>query len=95
MTFEEFNKSLSQADAPTGMTETLAAMWYAGKGDWEGAHNIAQDIPTRVGDWIHAYLHRWEGDQWNAKYWYRRAGKAVPQYSLEEEWKVITQTLTD
>lgn len=93
MDFQEFKDSLSNETPPNGITEELIAMWYAGKDNWDQSHNIAQDIPNSNGDWIHAYLHRWEGDEWNASYWYRRAGKAKPSYSLAEEWNVIVQAL--
>lgn len=93
MTIESFRDSLTQASPPSGLTEALTAMWHAGKKDWNASHDIAQDIPTRTGDWIHAYLHRWEGDDWNARYWYRRAGKEMPTYDLNEEWEVIVTAL--
>lgn len=78
---------------PGGITPSLAALWYAGKDHWEQAHAIAQDVPTREGSWVHAYLHRVEGDQWNANYWYNRAGKTMPGVSLEQEWKDIVKAL--
>jgi hypothetical protein len=93
MKFEEFKASMSDALPPKGITASLAALWYAGKGDWEQAHAIAQDVPTREGSWVHAYLHRVEGDQWNANYWYNRAGRSIPALSLEQEWAEIVQSL--
>lgn len=93
MKFEEFKASMSEALPPKGITASLAALWYAGKGDWEQAHAIAQDVPTREGSWVHAYLHRVEGDQWNANYWYNRAGRSMPALSLEQEWAEIVQSL--
>jgi hypothetical protein len=71
----------------------LEALWYDGKDNWDRAHEIAQDITTDDGSWIHAYLHRKEGDHGNAAYWYRRAGRSMPQVSLGEEWKQIAQAL--
>ena len=68
-------------------------MWYDGKGDWGKAHDIAQDIRTAEGSWIHAYLHRKEGDAGNAAYWYHRANQPVCKTSLEEEWETIVKTL--
>ena len=65
-------------------------MWYDGQGDWNRAHNIAQEIHTKEGAWIHAYLHRKEGDDANAAYWYSRANRNVPSYPLEQEWEEIT-----
>ena len=93
MKFDQFSATLADDLPPTGITLSLAALWYAGKGDWEQAHAIAQDLPTTEGAWVHAWLHRQEGDEWNAKYWYQRAGKTMPGVSLEEEWKQITKAL--
>jgi hypothetical protein len=85
MTFATFKSS------PTPPTDNplLAALWHDAQGDWEAAHDIAQDIHTRDGSWLHAYLHRKEGDEWNAGYWYRQAGKPVFTGSLEDEWEQI------
>jgi hypothetical protein len=93
MKFEEFKSSMSHPLPPADITSSLAALWYAGKGDWEQAHTIAQDIPTREGSWVHAYLHRVEGDEWNANYWYNRAGRTMPATTLEQEWEDITMDL--
>lgn len=95
MTFSDFESSLQDQHPPKGLSDSLHALWYAGKDNWEQAHNIAQDIPTAEGSWIHAYLHRWEGDEWNANYWYRRAGRKMPGSSLQEEWRSITQALLE
>lgn len=93
MTLEQFEATLAGEGPPQNLTDSLAAMWYDGKGDWEQAHTIAQDIPTREGSWVHAYLHRKEGDKWNAGYWYNRAGRTMPDYPLEQEWKEMVMTL--
>ena len=93
MTIEAFRASLNNADPPAGISPLLQALWYDGKNDWTRAHDIAQDIHTDDGSWIHAYLHRKEGDQGNAAYWYRRARKAIPHLTLEEEWKQIATEL--
>jgi hypothetical protein len=93
MKLEDFQSSLSNDLPPAGITSSLAALWYAGKGDWEQAHNIAQDIPTRDGSWVHAWLHRQEGDEWNANYWYNRASRPNPGGPFEKEWKDIVVTL--
>jgi hypothetical protein len=69
------------------------ALWHDAKGDWTAAHQTAQDIDNATGAWIHAYLHRKEGDSSNASYWYRRAGKPVSHESLESEWEQIVTTL--
>lgn len=89
MTMEEFKKSLSEATPPHTLSDLLKALWYDGKGDWKKSHDIAQDIHSAEGSWIHAYLHRKEGDDGNAAYWYRRAGKPVCKWSLEKEWDAI------
>jgi len=93
MKLEDFRSSMTNDEPPAGITSSLAALWYAGKGDWEQAHNIAQDIPTRDGSWVHAWLHRREGDEWNANYWYNRAGRSNPGGSLEKEWNDIVVVL--
>lgn len=93
MTFESFQSTLQNDDPPTNLPDLLTAMWYDGKGDWESAHRIAQDIDTADGSWVHAYLHRKEGDSFNAGYWYRRANKAMSNVSLEEEWEEIVKAL--
>lgn len=94
MTYEQFNDSLSQDSPPDDLPVLLKALWYDGKGDWETAHNIAQSKEgTRDYDHLHAYLHRVEGDTWNAGYWYRRAGVEVFKGSLKEEWKTLVLSL--
>lgn len=69
----------------------LQALWHDAHGDWDKAHDLTQDIETPDGAWVHAYLHRKEGDIWNADYWYRRAGKVRPSGTLEEEREVIVK----
>src|ERR1700761_4439755 len=93
MNLAQFKATLADARPPTGITGSLTALWYAGKGDWEQAHTIAQDIPTREGSWVHAFLHRQEGDEWNANYWYNRAGQSNPGGSLEKEWEAMVGVL--
>ena len=92
MTFEEFKNSL-QSPAPPAVSTYLEALWYDGKDDWEKAHTIIQDINDQTAAWIHAYLHRKEGDIGNADYWYARAGKKRPAFSLGEEWGKMVNTL--
>lgn len=84
MTFNEFKKTLSH-ESPPFVNQYLFALWYDAKGDWEQSHNIIQDIETKEAAHIHSYLHRKEGDIWNADYWYARAGKKRPSVSLDEE----------
>jgi hypothetical protein len=68
------------------------ALWHDAYGDWEAAHDIAQDVHIRDGSWIHTYLHRKEGDLWNAGYWYRQAGKPVFTGSLDKDWKQLVRS---
>jgi hypothetical protein len=94
MTFEQFSATLSQATPPEGISVLLEALWHDANGDWEAAHEIAQSKEgTRSYDRIHAYLHRVEGDTWNAGYWYRRAGAEVFKGSLKEEWRFLVQSM--
>lgn len=87
MTFDEFEKAVSADTPPEGLNEILLALWHDAKGDWEAAHTIAQSREgTKEYDHLHAYLHRVEGDEWNAGYWYRRAGASKPSGSLKDEW---------
>lgn len=86
MTFEEFLQSLNDKTPPT-VADYLKALWYDKKDNWHMAHTIAQEIYDEQGSWIHAYLHREEGDKWNANYWYTRAGRKMPEISLDEEWE--------
>lgn len=94
MTYQDFVNSVSFTEPPSGISELLLALWYDARGDWESAHNIAQKKEgTREYDRLHAYLHRVEGDQWNAGYWYRRAGEAMPERPLKEEWEELVKRL--
>jgi hypothetical protein len=85
MQFDEFINSTKEDAPPQSLSEPLQAMWHARKADWETAHNIAQSISTELGSWIHAYLHRVEGDLNNADYWYKRAGKPPHSGSTDAE----------
>jgi len=93
MNFDEFKSSFKNNEPPPGLSPLLLAMWYDGKNDWHGSHELAQDIHTADGSWVHAYLHRKEGDPGNAAYWYRKAGKPVAVGSLEQEWESIVKAL--
>jgi hypothetical protein len=76
------------------MSKLVEALWHDARGDWEQAHEIAQSIDDSEGAWVHAYLHRKEGDLSNAGYWYSRAGRKKPDASLDEEWKEIAEALS-
>jgi hypothetical protein len=71
----------------------LLALWWDGRGDWQKAHEIAQEVPGAEGAWVHAYLHRKEGDAGNAAYWYHRAGRPIRQGDLGGEWEEIVREL--
>ena len=90
----DFKASLVGAAPAAGLNAPLAALWWAAKGDWDKAHKLVQDEDTREAAWVHAYLHRVEGDLGNAGYWYRRAGQPVAKDSLETEWERIVSALT-
>ncbi len=93
MNLAEFRLTQSQSTPPSGLSLALQALWFDGKGDWDKAHELAQADGGSSGDWVHAYLHRKEGDASNARYWYGRAGKPAYSGSLEEEWAVIGTAL--
>jgi hypothetical protein len=93
MTFEQFRDSLTSNQPPPELTLALAGLWWDAKGEWTRAHESAQQDEGQAGAWVHAYLHRKEGDQSNAEYWYTRAGKTPSLTSLEQEWAEIAQAL--
>jgi hypothetical protein len=92
MTLEDFRRSLAETAPPVGLTPALFGLWWE-KGDWARAHEFAQQDEGPEGSWVHAYLHRKEGDQGNAAYWYRRAAKPVCREALDSEWLSITLAL--
>ena len=85
--------SLSNAAPARELAPPLAALWWAAKGEWDAAHKIVQDESDANSAWVHAYLHRVEGDLSNAGYWYRQAGQPVAKDSLEAEWARIVAAL--
>ena len=93
MDLNEFKKSLEKEAPPSGLGLALEALWYAGKGDWDTAHERAQEQEDQDGSWVHAHLHRQEGDADNAAYWYRRAGRPVATIPVSEEWLSIVEAL--
>ena len=93
MNLAEFQRSVNQPTPPAELSLALQALWFEAKGDWNKAHELAQKDGGSSGDWVHAYLHRKEGDAANARYWYGRAGKPVNPGSLEEEWAAISEAL--
>jgi hypothetical protein len=94
MSFAEFQQSVrAQTTPPAGLPPALQALWHDAKGDWERAHECAQEEASRDGAWVHAYLHRKEGDEGNAGYWYARAGRKFPEIDLDTEWAQIAREL--
>lgn len=93
MSPEEFHASLNQATPPTGLTTPAEALWHAAKGEWDTAHELAQSDKSSEGAWVHAHLHRIEGDLSNANYWYVRAGKPEHKGALEDERQEIAAGL--
>jgi hypothetical protein len=93
ITFSEFKKLCEQDSFPVDLDLILLALWYDSKANWDKAHSIVQNIPGIDASWIHGYLHRKEGDEANATYWYSRAGKIKPSGSIGEEWVSISRTL--
>ena len=88
-----FKQSLSSAKPPPGLDIYLESLWEDARGNWDRSHNLIQDLTDKKAAWIHAYLHRKEGDIWNADYWYSKAGRKRPELTLEEEWETIVEEL--
>lgn len=95
MTLDEFLNSLTSTKPPIGLTQALAGMWWDGKGDWKRADESTQQDEGIESSWVHAYLHRKEGDQSNAAHWYNRAGKPVCREPLDAEWLSIVKSLLE
>jgi hypothetical protein len=95
MTLSEFDRSLSNPKPPAGLSPALAALWWAGKDDWDKAHRIVMDEGGKDCAWVHAYLHRVEGDLGNARYWYGQARRPVSTRPLAAEWNAIVRELLD
>lgn len=92
MEWSVFESTLGEDAPPAAWSEALQSLWYDATNDWDHAHDIAQDMPDHpAGAAIHAYLHRKEGDAFNAQYWYRRAGRPMFQGSLQDELKQLVQ----
>jgi hypothetical protein len=89
----DFKASIARAAPAPGLALPLAALWWAAKGDWDAAHKIVMNEDSKDAAWVHAYLHRVEGDLSNAGYWYRRAGKPEARDSLDAEWQRIVDAL--
>jgi hypothetical protein len=90
-TLSEFKSSLNLHQPGPDLSVQLKSLWYDGKGDWHLAHAQVDQLNDKASAWVHAYLHRKEGDTWNADYWYNRAGQTRPKVSLDEEWEQLVQ----
>lgn len=95
MTLDDFRVSLNASEPPAGLTPALAGLWWDAKGDWTRAHECTQQDEGMDGSWVHAYLHRKEGDHSNAAYWYRRAEKPICREPLDAEWLSIVRDLLE
>ncbi len=93
MDLSQFRALTRKKEPPADLALALQGLLWDAKGDWDKAHECAQAQEDRQGDWVHAYLHRKEGDHANAGYWYRRAKKPVHKGTLEEEWEEIARAL--
>lgn len=91
MEFQIFIKSLEELTPPNELSVQQQALWYDGHGAWKKAHDLIDQLGDPISTRIHAYLHRKEGDAWNADYWYTRAGEKRPNITLEQEWEMLVK----
>jgi hypothetical protein len=91
MRLDEFTQLMEQERCPESLPQALQALWYDKKGDWDKAHQIVQNASDTHSAWVHAYLHRKEGDKSNACYWYRRTGRPEFKEDLNQEWQQIAE----
>ena len=93
MDLERFRKSMNENQAPSEFSLPLQALWSAGRGEWDQAHDLIQDESSRECCLVHALVHRQEGDLSNARYWYDRAGMRMAEGPIEDEWETIVASL--
>jgi hypothetical protein len=93
MDYATFKASLSHDQPPPNLSSALHALWWDAKGNWERAHACVQTQDDAASAWVHAYLHRKEGDLFNASYWYRRAGKPAFAGAFADEWEALVRAL--
>jgi hypothetical protein len=93
VTLEEFRASVASGRRPGGLDTCLSALWDEARGDWKGAHETVQEESGEAAAWIHAYLHRKEGDLGNARYWYARAARPTSSAPHDDEWSEIVSAL--
>ncbi len=95
LTRAEFDASLTEAHPPEGTSLQLQSLWWISKNNWDHAHDLIDSAPGSDNAWVHAHLHRIEGDEGNAGYWYRRAGRDRPDYGLSKERDVLLNNFLD
>lgn len=93
MKVEEFRSSVKAVQPPEGLSVPAQALWWDAKGEWARAHGLVDELETPEGMAVHAYLHRKEGQGWNADYWYRRAGRKFHRPELDDEWQALAEGL--
>lgn len=93
MTLHTFRDSVSGTAPPAGLSPALQALWHDARDEWDTAHGLVDDSTDADGCEVHGYLHRREGDNGNAAYWYRQAGRPVAHGPLDEEWQALVQRL--
>ena len=93
MNVEEFRASVRKGEAPASLAAPVAALWYDANGDWERAHDLVDELETKDGMAVHAYLHRKQGALSNADYWYERAGRQYFREKVEDEWEALVAAL--
>jgi len=94
MNSEQFRASLGAQSPPPRLPATLEALWWDAKGDWAKAHGLVDELETPDGMAVHAYLHRKEGADWNAEYWYQRSGRNYYRPGFEAEWNALVDGLS-
>lgn len=95
MGIESFLASLALDQPPESLSPALSALWWDGKGNWQLAHGLIDELETPDAMAVHAYLHRKEGETWNADYWYRKAGQTFRRSSLHAEWEALVEGLLE
>ena len=93
MTAKELRESMAGAEPPAGLSAPVEALWWEAKGEWARAHGLVDELESREGMAVHAYLHRREGAEWNAEYWYKRAGKQFRREEMDDEWEALAEGL--
>ncbi len=92
--FDVFIESLTTLNSPVNLDNVyLQALWHDYKGNWKKSHDLIEHLSGSTAAHIHAYLHRKEGDEWNAAYWYRKAGVPFPEITLDQEWESLVKRL--